>query len=216
MNPNALSNPSSGAAARDPFARLLERYHGLPRSGKWIAAAGVALAGWLLLDSVLWPLADKLNARADNMAGVLERAAARAESLPGNAADAAVVLGPNSSPRPEAETKAKLSAAVDAALKKKSITNYGFDMRVAQALPQTVLPDVAARGGGQMGRLAADLRFEATPDAASSVIATLDSDPAVDAISDLRITYRKDTKRVAVQMTVEKWGIVKKTQRGGA
>ena len=39
---------------------------------------------------------------------------------------------------------------------------------------------------------------------------------SVDAISDLRITYRKDTKRVAVQMTVEKWGIVKKTQRGGA
>ena len=67
-----------------------------------------------------------------------------------------------------------------------------------------------------MGRLAADLRFEATPDAASAVITALDSDPAIDAISDLRITYRKDTKRVAVQMTVEKWGIVKKTQRGGA
>jgi hypothetical protein len=157
VNPNALSHTPSGAAARDPFARALERYRALPRSGKWIAAAGVALTGWLLLDSVLWPIADKLNARADNMAGVLERAASRAESLPGNAADAAVVLGPNSSPRPEAETKAKLSAAVDAALKKKSITNYGFDMRVAQALPQTVLPDVAARGGGQMGRLAADL-----------------------------------------------------------
>ncbi len=213
MNPNTTSFPG---AKRDPFEGLLGRYQALPRSGKWVAVAGVALAAWLLLDSVIWPIADKLNARADNMESVLARAAARADALPGNSADAAIVLGPNSAPRPEAETKAKLSAAVDAALRKKNIANYGFDMRTAQALPQSILSEVASRSGGQMGKLAADLRFEATPEAATAVITALDSDPAVDAISDLRLTYRKDTKRVSVQMTVEKWGIVKKTQRGGA
>ena len=126
------------------------------------------------------------------------------------------MLGPNSAPRLEAETKSKLSAAIDATLRKKDIRSYGLDMRPAQALPSSVLPDVAARIGGVMGRLTADLRFEATPEAATAVVAALDADPAVDAISDLRITYRRDTRRVSVQMTVEKWGVMRKSQRGGA
>ena len=50
----------------------------------------------------------------------------------------------------------------------------------------------------------------------AAVVAALDADPAVDAISDLRITYRRDTRRVSVQMTVEKWGVMRKSQRGGA
>ena len=101
-------------------------------------------------------------------------------------------------------------------MRKKDIRSYGLDMRPAQALPSSVLPDVAARIGGVMGRLTADLRFEATPEAATAVVAALDADPAVDAISDLRITYRRDTRRVSVQMTVEKWGVMRKSQRGGA
>ena len=210
------AKPATSVARRDPFALVLERYHTLPRSGKWIAVAGTALAGWFILNSWLWPISDKLSNRADNMSAVLERASSRASDLPEAVADHALVLGPNSAPRLEAETKSKLSAAIDATLRKKDIRSYGLDMRPAQALPSSVLPDVAARIGGVMGRLTADLRFEATPEAATAVVAALDADPAVDAISDLRITYRRDTRRVSVQMTVEKWGVMRKSQRGGA
>jgi len=75
--------------------------------------------------------------------------------------------------------------------------------------------EVAAALGGKMGRTVADLRFEATPDATTAIIGALDASAAIDAISDLRLSYNAGTKRVGVQMTVEKWGVTRKNARTG-
>jgi hypothetical protein len=42
-----------------------------------------------------------------------------------------------------------------------------------------------------------------------------DSSASIDAISDLRLSYNAGTKRVGVQMTVEKWGVVRRNARTG-
>ena len=95
------------------------------------------------------------------------------------------------------------------------MNKYGLDVRPSQPLPDSVLPEVAAALGGKMGRTVADLRFEATPDATTAIIGALDASAAIDAISDLRLSYNAGTKRVGVQMTVEKWGVTRKNARTG-
>ena len=83
-----MSNHSTSGSKKVPFERVLERYNALPRSGRWAVIAGVALGGFMLLDSVLWPIADGLNRRADRLELALTRAADRAEGLPDEVVEA--------------------------------------------------------------------------------------------------------------------------------
>lgn len=203
---------------RDPFARALEWHAAQPRAVRWAVAAGVAFAAFLLLDNLLWPAADRLNERADRMTQVLDRAAGRAEELPSDVRSFALVHGPNAAPKVEVQGKEKLAAAVDAVLKKNGVADYSFDDRAAQPLAGSALADVAAFLGGKMGRTVAEIRFDGSPDAVSSILHDLDASPDVDCITDLRLTYAAATKRVTVQMTLEKWGVIRNdsNRRGGA
>ncbi len=213
---SAAKQPSS-PAHRDPFVRVIDWYRGLPRAGKWGASAGSLMAAFLVLDQLVWPTADALNDRADRLTGALERAAERAEGLPDEITASALVHGPNAAPTKEVQGMKRLAAAIDSILRKKGVKNYGQDLRRAQPLAGTVLPDVAAALGGKMGRTVADLRFEAGPDDVTAIIAEFDANPDIDCITDLKLSYNPVTKRVGVQMMVEKWGVVPATPaRGGS
>ena len=118
-------------------------------------------------------------------------------------------------PKLESIGKDKLAGAIAEIFKKKNI-NPGQDVRPAQPLPASVLPDIAASLGGVMGKTVAEVRFEGTPDAVLAVLNELDNSNAIDAIGDLRLNYSAATKRVSVQMSLEKWGVVRKSGRGGA
>lgn len=209
-------SPGKAAPKPDFFEKTLERYRMLPRAGRWGAIAGVVFLGFTLLDSVFWPIADDLNARADRLTTVLDRASSRAEEFPEEIEASAIVHGPNLVPGREMLSKEKLASTIVSVLREKGVNQFGLDIRPAQPLPSTVLPEIAAELGGQMGRSVADLRFEATPDIATTLVAELDKNPAIDAVSDLKLTYNPQTKRVAVQMSLEKWGVVNRTVRGGA
>ena len=207
--------PSPTIARRDPFDAALARFRALPRAGKWGVGAAIAFGGFWILDAVAWQQADALDARTDRLSATLARAAARADELPEEVVRSAIVHGENAIPRAESLGKEQLAVAVDETLRSNGVNNYGLDVRPSQPLPDSVLPEVAAALGGKMGRTVADLRFEATPDATTAIIGALDASAAIDAISDLRLTYNAGTKRVGVQMTVEKWGVTRKNARTG-
>ncbi len=210
----AQLQPSS--SSRDPFARFLEWHRKLPRAGRWGATSFALLAVFYAFELGFWPAADALNENADRWSSVLSRAAERAKGLPSEITMSAIVHGPNSAPVLEVDGKRRLSAAIDAILRKKGVKNYGSDIRPAQTLPATVLPEIAAMLAGSMGRTVADLRFEAAPDDVTAIIADFDADPDVDCITDLKLTYNTANKRVGVQMVVEKWGVVRKTPPRGS
>ncbi|MEY3021115.1 MAG: hypothetical protein RIS86_311 [Planctomycetota bacterium] len=207
--------PSTTTARQDPFDAALARFRALPRAGKWGVGAAIAFGGFWFLDSVAWPQADAIDLRTDRLEATLARAAARAEELPEEVVRSAIVHGENAIPRAESVGKEQLATTIDEALRANGVSNYGLDVRPSQPLPDSVLPEVAASQGGKMGRTVADLRFEATPDATTAIIAALDSSASIDAISDLRLSYNAGTKRVGVQMTVEKWGVVRRNARTG-
>ena len=213
---NANSNDSNRDFAERLLGGVLTRFHALPRAGRWAVLAGVAFGGFALLNNVLWPIADRIKGRADRLEVVLKRAADRAEGLPDDLAEAVLAHGPNSVPRSETDGKEKLAAAIAEILKKKGVSP-GQDVRPAQSLPQNVLPEIVAEvGGTRMGKSVAEIRFEGTPEVVSAILAEFEASPAIDAIGDLRLTYSASTKRVTAQVSLEKWGVLFSSVRGGA
>ncbi len=221
--PRAQGNTSGRNATRahsvrrDPFESVLDRYQGLPRAARWGVVAVVAMGGFMLLDSVIWPAADELNSKADRYEALLVRASSRADELPGNVVYAAIAYGGTSVPTLEEAGKEKLTAAIAEIFKKRNI-NLGQDVRPAQVLPQTVLPKIVAEKapGGRMGRTVVEIQFDAQPDVVTAILNELEQSEAVDAIGDVRMSYNGGTKRVTVKMSVEKWGVVPTNQGGGA
>ena len=67
-----------------------------------------------------------------------------------------------------------------------------------------------------MGKSVAEIRFEGTPEVVSAILAEFEASPAIDAIGDLRLTYSASTKRVTAQVSLEKWGVLFSSVRGGA
>jgi len=197
------------ASERDPFRRALDWYRGLPRAGRWGMTAGVVLIGFVLLDSVFWPFADQLNARADRLKLTLEGAATRAEGLPDAVAATAVAHGPNAPMVFEAQGMKKLAEAIDSVLRAKGVTKYGQDIRRAQPMNSGPASAAGAALGGQLTRTVADVSFDASPNDATAIVAALDAHESVDCITDLKLTYIPATKRVKVQMLLEKWGVSK-------
>ena len=215
-----MSNANSTDHNRDFAERLLggvlTRYHALPRAGRWAVLAGVAFGGFALLNNVLWPIADRINGRADRLEVVLKRAVDRADGLPDELAEAVLAHGPNSVPRSETDGKEKLAAAIADILKKKGVSP-GQDVRPAQSLPQNVLPEIVAEvGGTRMGKSVAEIRFEGTPEVVSAILAEFEASSAIDAIGDVRLTYNANSKRVTAQVSLEKWGVLFSSGRGGA
>jgi len=214
--PTASHNDSNRDFAERLLGEVLARYHALPRAGRWAAIAAVIFGGFALLNNVLWPIADRINGRADRLAIVLSRAADRAEGLPDELSETVLAHGPNSVPRSETDGKEKLASAIAEIFKKKGI-NPGQDIRPAQSLPQAVLPEVVAEvGGTRMGKTVAEIRFEGTPDAVTAVLAEFEASSAIDAIGDVRLNYNPSTKRVTAQVSLEKWGVLFSSGRGGA
>jgi len=211
------AKPTTSSTERDPFARAIAWFGMLPRAGKWGVAAGVLFGGFMLLDEAIWPIADRMNERSDRWEALLSRASERAEGLPPDIAANAIAYGPNEVPKDEARNMDRLAPLVDAILRKKGVTKYSLDTRRGQQLGTDVLGDIAGPLGGTMGRTVADIAFEASPDDVTGIVADLDGRAEIDAITDLKLTYVPATKRVAVQMSVEKWGVLKRTpKRGGA
>ena len=187
--PTAATGPKP-----DVFARAYAAFTALPRVGKWVAVAAAFYIVFLLFQFVVWPVADDLNEEAD-----------RAEELPSDIADRAVVFGPNSVPGREISEKERFSNAVAAIMKKHGVADaYGFDAR-PQALSGDVLPRVSAQYGGKMGRTVAELKFSASAETVSKILAELDSSPFVDAISDVRLVYKD--RRVSAVLSIERWGV---------
>jgi hypothetical protein len=198
--PTAATGPKP-----DVFARAYAAFTALPRVGKWVAVAAAFYIVFLLFQFVVWPVADDLNEEADRAAVLLKSAGTRAEELPSDIADRAVVFGPNSVPGREITEKERFSNAVAAIMKKHGVADaYGFDAR-PQALPGDVLPRVSAQYGGKMGRTVAELKFSASAETVSKILAELDSSPFVDAISDVRLVYKD--RRVSAVLSIERWGV---------
>jgi hypothetical protein len=187
------------------LASVYAAFDALPRVGKWIVAVLALLVVSQVFRFFVIPVTEDLNKRADRAALLLKAASTRAEELPADITSRAVVFGPNAVPGRDITETERFTSAVAAIMKKHGVAGaYGFDARPL-TLSGEVLPRVAAQFGGRMGRTAAELKFSGSPETVSKVIADLDASPFIDAITDVRLTYKD--RRVSAVLSIERWGV---------
>ena len=180
----------------------LARFRSLPRGGKIaVAAVGVLLA-WVALEQWSWSWARDWAGECER----IERALSDSRELAAGADAAAVtgaeLYGPVDPPSGESEGAEAMAQAVVGVVKRHGTTNFTYDAQRAS----TRLAGGAALGGSQrLSKVSGEVQFEATPAETAKIIAELEADPAIEAVSGLRIQKRENEGKVVVRLTVESW-----------
>jgi hypothetical protein len=181
----------------------LVRIRNLP-PGKRAAVIGAAvLVAWLALEQWSWSWARAWSDQADR----IQRALAESRSLAGSddpmARTGAELYGPVEPPTSENDGAQAMAEAVNAVLKRHSTGGFSYDAQRAS----TRLPGSVNIGGSadRISRVTGEVRFEASPAEAAKIISELESNPAIEAISALRIEKMENDTRVSVRLTVEAW-----------
>ncbi len=177
------------------------------RAIKWAAIAIPVLVAYLILDYGFWQVSSNLAIRGDRIERVIAASKKRSASIEGSVESAVRAFGPVDAPASKDDGADALSTSI-AAIFKQNNTNYGLGIREQRISSRSLESAV----GSKIEKVVAEIRFEATPDAASAIIAQLEAAPEIDSISDLKLNYQPQTRRVTVQLSAEAWTL----ERGGS
>ncbi len=193
-------------------------YRQLPKTMQWSIGAAVVAVLFLLWNDFVVRMTDEWDRRAERMLADVDKAAGdtqRLQSL-GRLRPVVLGLGPLDAPGPESDAEKRLNVAINEILKENPVLRDSFSYHGPSKLRRGTLSRVIAPGQ-QVERISGDLRFDATPEIAATVIAALEASPDIDAISSLRMT-RQPAQKVTVVLTVEAWIVtaVRRARGGGS
>lgn len=193
--------PRRGSGAR--WGDLMARYQTISPGRRWLVLGGLVVLIYLFADDFSWRWAGQLRARGDRIESALKRYASR-QPAGSDLRSAVALYGPINPPlRRDAGSEA-LARAIDDVLRKHDVTGHAFESRAAVRLKDA---DPAVFGAAGLDRLQAEVKFEASGDKLPAILADLEANPSVAAISSIRIQkVDPPTKRlVSVQATIETW-----------
>lgn len=197
-------------------APIWQRYRKLPRATQWALAAGIAVVVFLIYDSIVGPLTGSWNEQADEMLADVATATGggqRARQVSG-LREPILALGVVSMPGTESDANQALHAIVNDVLKRHPVSRDSFNYHGAAKLPRGTLRDVLA-SGQSLERISGDLRFDAEPEEAMSIIAELEDSPNIESISSVRMTRQAGPQKVTVDLTVDAWIVSADTRARG-
>jgi hypothetical protein len=183
---------------------MIESFRGATRAVQWAIIAAVGLALFFVWSEYLDPVVTEIDARAAEIEEHVQqvRSAQQMEAEFKPVKNVVETLGKVQFPGSEAESAAAFHSLVNSVLSKNSAANPTFAFRPKGNLPKNALG--AAARNRRVERLTGDLKFDASPEAATSIIAELESSPDVEAINSVRITKIAQGK-VQVQLALEAW-----------
>ncbi len=181
----------------------LVKIRNLPPAKRAAVIGAAVLVAWMALEQWSWSWARAWSEQADRIQSALAESRALANSDDPMARTGAELYGPVEPPSSENDGAQAMAEAVNAVVKKHSTSGFSYDAQRAS----TRLPGAVNIGGSadRVSRVSGDVRFEATPAEAAKIIAELESNPAIEAISALRIEKLENDTRVSVRLTVEGW-----------
>lgn len=199
-----------------PFQSLINRVRLWPRWLQIAALGGALIVGWWICQDTVWSVAADYSRRANDLRQLLSRGQSQSRQGLRSVQDSVIAHGRVQAPRRLAEGSVALSEAATAVINAHSpnVSNFKVDARARQKLPQSALRGVLAPGQ-RAERVIQDVEFEAPPETVSSIIAALESNPAVDAISSVRLTRVDASRRLRVKLAIEAW-VVEGAGRGAA
>ena len=189
----------------------LARIRSLPPVGRYGVIALAILAAYFAIDSWSWSWARSWNAQADRIEQILSDSA----EISANSAGAALIgpetFGPVLPLGSESEGAQSMAMAVVGIGKKYSTSNFSYDAQRAS----TRLTG-ASTSGEKIAKVSGELQFECSPDVFSKIIADIESSPAIESISSIRLQHKEAEKKLAVRMTIDTWVIPGKSATSGA
>jgi hypothetical protein len=208
MNTAATGSAHGNGSRAGLQGSLWQRFRLLPRAAQWAIIGGGAIVLLYLYSDYVLATANAWNEEANQRQHALAKARMINDSarVSGSLGDAIKVIGEVEVPDDEAATSAALGQAISDVLKKYQVSNDRFNPATPGKLPRgtmaAILKDREAR------YISGNLEFESSVESAASIIADLESSPAIESISALRITRSgagAGQRRVNVRLTIESW-----------
>jgi hypothetical protein len=206
----ATSRTSQGPGAAPTLA---DRFRALPRAIRWALLGGGTIILLLLYNDYVLSTVVRWKDQADRLQQALHRTKAVNDGgrVVGTLAAAVETIGPVEVPGDESASSVALKEAVNETLDRHNVgTNDSLQPGTPGKLPRGTMSDIV--GGGEARYLTANLEFESTVDVAVKIISELESSPAIESISSLRVTKTSGAggssgKKVSVRLTLEAWMI---------
>ena len=180
----------------------LAQIRSLPTASRYGLIALTILAAYFAVDSWSWNWARARNLEADRIQKILSDSA----KITANSSDTPAIgpetFGPVLPIGSESEGAQSMATAVVEIVKKYSTTNFSYDAQRAS----TRLSGVSANGE-KIAKVSGELQFECSADVFSKIVADIESSPAIESISSIRLQRKEVEKKLNVRMTVDTWVI---------
>ena len=188
----------------------LAQIRSLPTAGRYGVIALAILAAYFAVDSWSWSWARAWDLEADRIQKILSDSA----KITANSSDTPAIgpetFGPVLPIGSESEGAQSMATAVVEIVKKYSTTNFSYDAQRAS----TRLSGVSANGE-KIAKVSGELQFECSADVFSKIVADIESSPAIESISSIRLQRKEVEKKLNVRMTVDTWVIPGKSATAG-
>lgn len=188
-------------SVRQQAADLGARFAALPPRQRWAIGAVAVLLGFIAVDDLLWTPARNWAGEADRIAQALQRGARRSSSVTTDLKRAVGTFGAVEPPGDAARGREQLAESINEVAKRHKVSGYSYEARVGSRLKD---PDAQVLGPA-IDRLQAEVRFETTAEELPALVADLESHPGIELVSALRITRNEQSRKIAVQATIEAW-----------
>lgn len=115
-------------------------------------------------------------------------------------------------PRTKSDGASAMTEAVHEILASHSVKNDEYTRTKTSRMKSGSLPGIAT-SGQQIEQVIGDLRFEASQEEILRVISALESNPSIDAVTDIRLT-KKEGRLIRVDLAVEAWVVSTSSRKG--
>jgi hypothetical protein len=174
----------------------------LPPAGRYGVIALALLVAYFAIDSWSWSWARDWNGQSDRIQKILNESADIASSGGGDQGIGPETFGPVQPLSSESEGAEAMAKAIVSIVKKYPATNFSYDAQRAS----TRLSGVST-SGDKIAKVSGELQFECSPEIFSKIVADIESSPAIEAISAIRLQRKEAERKVVVHMTVDAWVI---------
>ncbi len=188
---------------------MLERWSPLPRAGQWLILAGLGLAAYFLVVERVVDMTVSANGRADAMAARIRLVNGMNEQADGDRqaiALAARLHGDVRLPGRRSVAATGVNRSVDRVLRAAGVTGAR-----TQTTEQNLRDGPATRffgGRGALVKLVSTISFDASPEAFSLVLGSLENNADVSAVTRVIVRRADDGSRaVSATLTVEAWAL---------
>ena len=188
----------------------LDHYQELPRAAKWGVLATAFLLVFLFWAQFLQPTAEAWTMQADEMEDNLSELK-DSTGIPRDVLIQAIGFGPVELPDRKQQGSLLMTEQVQAVLAEYGITDDNFNM--SRPTPMSGSKSVGLTNAGEkLERLKTEVEFKTTPPTGIEIISTLESDPAFEAVSSVKLD-RDESGKIRVRITIESWVRVKRGAR---